>query len=166
MKYLIALLLLSGITGVLVSMRLNKKGLDLIKESEDISLTPYLDIGGRPTIGWGHLIKEGESFTAITEHEANLLLIDDVAHAESIVNQAVKVEITQNMFNALTSFVYNVGAGAFMESTLLRKLNAGDYDGAANEFTKWRYFTNAQGDKVVSNGLFNRRAKEQRIFVT
>ena len=159
MKRSVILLLLFGI--VLMAYRsLNKTGLDLIKESEALRLDVYLDQAGLPTIGYGHLIKSGEVFTTITEE----LLRDDVATAENLVNQLVTVELTQNMFNALVSLVFNIGSGNFASSTLLRKLNAGDYEGAQNEFPRWNKIT-INGVLVVSNGLVARRGREASEFL-
>ncbi len=163
MRSYIILLSLFGIAVLVLTMRLNKTGIDLIKESESLRLEPYYDQAGRLTIGYGHLIEPGESFGSITEAEAEALLIDDVRTAENTVNQLVGVPLNQTQFNALVSFVFNVGAGAFAASTLLRKLNQGDYEGARQEFKRWKYVTIA-GVKTVSNGLLARREREAQEF--
>ncbi|MEI6857140.1 lysozyme, partial [Psychrilyobacter sp.] len=94
--------------------------------------------------------------------EAESLLKNDLSWAEGTVNKKVKVKINQNMFNALTSFVYNLGSSIFIESncTLLRKLNKEDYTGASNEFKRW----NKSGGKVL-NGLVARRKSEGNLFI-
>ena len=111
------------------------KGIDLIKEFEGCRLTAYKCPAGVWTIGFGHtgtvdgkLIGKGMTITAA---KATELLKKDLAEFEAAVNGCVTVPITQNMFDALVSFSFNVGAGALRRSTLLRKLNAKDYEGAA-----------------------------------
>jgi lysozyme len=76
----------------------------------------------------------------------------------------VTVDVSQGQFDALVSFVYNVGAGAFENSTLLEKLNAGDYRGAFDEFERWNKVT-VNGEKIVSSGLVKRRRREQELFL-
>ena len=140
-------------------MQISLAGLAHIKGWEGFRSYVYLDSAGKPTIGYGHLIKPYESFTTITEAEAARLLAKDVSTAENAVNAAVTVPLTQNQFDALVSFVYNVGAGAFSRSTMLKKLNQGDYFEAQKQFTRWVY----AGGKVVP-GLANRRLAESRLF--
>lgn len=140
-------------------MDLSLAGLAHLKTFEGLRLQPYQDVAGKWTIGYGHLIKAGEYFDTITEAQAAQLLNDDANTAEDAVNSLVKVPLTQSQFDALVSFVYNVGVGAFRRSTLLRLLNAGDYAGAAAQLPLWR---NA-GGRVVQ-GLVNRRAAEVAMF--
>ena len=97
----------------------------------------------------------------ITEEEATQLLISRLRPAMECVETYVKVELTQNQFDALSDFVYNVGSGNFRNSTLLQKLNAKDYAGAAEEFEKW----NMSGGKVLP-GLTARRNKEKELFLS
>lgn len=147
--------------GVLMSLpkRLNKAGLAAIKSYEGLSLVRYNDVAGYPTIGYGHLILPHEEFHTISLEEAEALFIRDVMVYEDAVNENVKVPLTQNMFNALVSFCYNVGVDQFRNSTLLRVLNAGDYIEANNQLARW----NRAGGKVVE-GLANRREHEQQLF--
>lgn len=140
------------------------KGIELIKEFEGCRLTAYKCPAGVWTIGYGHtgtvdgkLIGNGMTITAA---KATELLKKDLAEFEAAVNGCVTVPITQNMFDALVSFSFNVGAGALRRSTLLRKLNAKDYDGAAAEFPLW----NKAGGKVL-NGLVRRRERERQLFL-
>lgn len=140
-------------------MNLSLAGLALLKQHEGLSLTPYKDAAGLWTIGYGHLLKGGEWWDQITEAQASSLLADDVGTAEDAVNSLVKVPLNQAQFDALVSFVYNIGVGAFRRSTLLRLLNAGDYAGAAMQFPLWR----KAGGKIVQ-GLVNRRAAEVALF--
>lgn len=133
----------------------------LIKEWEQLRLKAYLPTpNDRWTIGWGHT-STAKPGMVITEEEAQRLFRRDVAWAEAEVNNYVKVPLTQNQFDALVSFVFNVGAGAWRKSTMLRKLNAGDYDGAAAEFPRW----NKQKGKVL-RGLVRRRQHEMELFLT
>ena len=132
---------------------------EIIKEFEGLRLEAYKCPADVWTIGYGHTnkVKQGD---AITTGEAEVLLALDVQEAERAVNAYVDVDINQNQFDALVSFVYNLGAGNFKSSTLLRKLNQGDYLGAANEFERW----NKAGGKVL-NGLVRRRKAESNLFI-
>jgi lysozyme len=131
-----------------------------IKTAEGLRLTAYKDGGGVWTIGYGHTGADVREGLTIPLSEAERLLTRDLRVAEGHVNEAVKVKLTQNQFDALVSFVYNVGGGAFRSSTLLKLLNAGDYEGAANQLPRW----NKDNGKVV-NGLTNRRHEERELFL-
>lgn len=141
-------------------MKLSDNGLRSIMNWEGTVLHPYKDAVGIWTIGCGHVIKSGESFTTITHEQALELFRNDAAIAERAVNDLVTVNLTQDMFDSLCSFVFNVGRGALKKSTLLRLLNAGDYQGAADQFPKWR----VAGSKVLQ-GLVNRRQAERQTFL-
>lgn len=141
------------------SMEISLTGLALIKSVEGYSEKAYTDIAGHKTIGYGHKLGLTETYTTITKNQAAQLLAEDVAGAEAAVNRFVDVALSQAQFDALVSFVYNVGAGAFSRSTMLQKLNSGDYSGAALQFARW----NIAGGKV-SSGLSNRRAQEVAMF--
>lgn len=137
-------------------------GLKLIKSFEGFSPLEYTCVAGKRTIGYGHVLRAGESYPAgVTEAEAETLLLDDVAEAEQTVIDLVEVPLSANQFDALVSFVFNVGWRKFSGSTLLKKLNAADYDGAAAEFLRWKY----AGGKVI-NGLLRRRISEKKLFET
>jgi spore coat assembly protein SafA len=140
------------------NMSLNQKGLDLIKGFEGLRLNAYQDSGGVWTIGYGHTggVKPGDR---ITQAQAEQYLRQDTGSAQQAVRNAVKVPLTQNQFDALVSFTYNLGAGALQKSTLLKKLNACDYAGAQAEFGK---FVHAGGQ--VLQGLVRRRAEEAALF--
>lgn len=141
-----------------------RQALDIIKKWEGFRSKAYLDPVGIPTIGYGTIkypngkrVQLGEE---ITEPEAAVFLrmhIED--HAVPYVKRYVKVPLNENQYSAILSFIYNLGAGAFRKSTLLKKLNAGDYNGAAAEFDRWVY---AGGKKL--QGLINRRNDEQALF--
>lgn len=145
-------------------MNISINGVDRIKEHEALRLTKYRDQGGLWTIGYGHLIGPFESFPgAITEERALTLLVKDLADAESAVNALVSVAITQEQYDALVSLVFNIGAGNFRKSRLLKRLNAGDVQGAAAEFSKWNKVSMG-GQLVASAGLSARRAAEAALF--
>lgn len=143
-----------------VSNRINAVGLDLIKDFEGLRLDSYRDAVGVWTIGYGHTRTAGPG-QRITNAEATALLREDVANFENAVTRAVRVPITENQFAALVSFAYNVGSGALNSSTLLRRLNAGDTFGAADEFLRW----NRAGGSVLA-GLTRRRAAERELFLS
>ncbi|HVI10233.1 MAG TPA: glycoside hydrolase family protein [Candidatus Binatia bacterium] len=127
---------------------------------EGKSLKAYRDIAGHLTIGYGHKIKPGENFEGgIDDNRALQLLAEDVKTASDAVRRLVHVQLSKNQMQALTSFAYNVGTGAFAHSTLLKDLNAGNFAAASNEFTKWNL---ANG--VPNRGLTNRRLGEQSLF--
>lgn len=140
-------------------MKISDRGLELVKEFEGFASRVYDDVGGKPTIGYGHLIRSGESFGVLSESEATELLCRDMEAAEAVVNDAVEVPLTSGQFSALCSLTFNIGSAAFLRSTLLRKLNAGDYVGALAEFPKW----SKVGSKQVP-GLLRRRVAEQVLF--
>lgn len=139
-------------------MHTSQKGLDLIKSFEGLRLTAYKCPADVWTIGYGTTagVKPGQT---ITKERAEELLREDVKRFEEQVLRLVKMPLTQGQFDALTSFVYNLGAGNLSNSTLLRLLNAGDYAGAAAQFERW----NKAGGKVLA-GLARRRAAERALF--
>lgn len=148
-------------------MQISEKGLNLIKKFEGFSSSPYLCPANVPTIGYGNTFYEdGTKVTlddeSISEDRATELLkyITDKTFS-SFVNRAVDVELNQNQFDALVSFAYNLGNGSLEQSTLLKKLNAGDYDGAADEFLRW----NRAGGKILA-GLTKRRTEERELFLS
>ena len=143
-------------------MKLDKKGLDLIKSFEGCRLKAYKCVPTEKyyTIGFGHYGKDVSRDMVITSKQAEELLKKDVAKFEKYVNSYVKVDITQSMFNALTSFCYNCGGGALSSSNLLKYVNKKEYEKASKEFPKW----NKSGGKVL-NGLVKRREKERKEFL-
>ncbi|MGV4147046.1 lysozyme [Citrobacter freundii] len=146
-------------------MQTSDKGIALIKQFEGCKLTAYQDSVGVWTIGYGwaqpvdgKLIRAGMT---IKQETAERLLKAGLISYESDVSRLVKVGLTQGQFDALVSFTYNLGARSLSTSTLLRKLNAGDYAGAADEFLRW----NKAGGKVL-NGLTRRREAERALFMS
>ena len=139
-------------------MKISDKGLELIKEFEGLKLEAYRCSAGVATIGYGSTrgVKMG---TTITEAEATELLRNDVGDAEDCVNQSVLVALTQGQFDSLTSFVFNLGCGAFKGSTLLALLNAGKTDAVPAQFHRW---TKAAGRELP--GLVRRRKAEAELF--
>jgi lysozyme len=142
----------------------SEKGLALTKESESLQLKAYADpgTGGAPwTIGYGHTGPHIEEGMTISQEEADHLLLLDVQESVDAVNKLVTVPITQDQFDALVDFTFNVGAENFEKSTLLIKLNKGDTQGAADEFPRWN---RAAGH--VLGGLIRRRGAERTLFLT
>ena len=139
-------------------MHLSDSGVNLIKNFEGLRLSAYQDSAGVWTIGYGHTggVKPGDR---VTQARAEELLRKDTGWAQDAVRQQVHVPLTQDQFDALTSFTFNLGAGALQSSTLLSKLNAGDYAGAQAEFGR---FVHAGGR--VLQGLVRRRAAEADLF--
>ena len=141
-------------------MKTSQSGIDLIKKFEGFRSKPYLDIVGVKTIGYGHACFNGEvPPDCISLSQADELLKSDLAKFESGVNALVKIPLIQNQFDALVSFAFNLGLGNLKSSTLLKKLNAKDISGAADEFHKW----DLAGGKHVK-GLLIRRMAEKELF--
>ena len=145
-------------------MKISEVGVNLIKSFEGCSLKAYKCPAGVWTIGWGTTepingVKPHEGMI-ITQQQADELLIKNLKAYENAVNKYVTYPINQNQFDALVSFAYNCGNGALKTSTLLKKLNAGDVHGAANEFLRW----NKANGKVL-NGLTRRREAERKLFL-
>jgi lysozyme len=140
---------------------LRKEDVDIIKQFEGFSPVWYKDGGGVDTIGYGHTGELPHGFEPpLTEESATRLLLRDVEIYESAVKRNVRVCISQDQYAALVSFCYNVGILAFINSTLLQKLNADEVIGAANELLRW----NRDNGKVVA-GLVNRRVAERNLFL-
>jgi lysozyme len=144
-------------------MCVSPAGLALIKHYESYAARAYTCPAGRRTIGYGHVIRSGEPYGArgyeMSTEEATRVLDLDCDTAEAAVRRLVTAPIEQHEFDALVSFVFNIGAGAFAGSTLLAKLNAGDDEGAAAEFDRW---VKANGKRLP--GLVLRRNAEETMF--
>ena len=147
-------------------MQINAATIEHIKRFENCKLTAYPDPGssnGEPwTIGWGHTsdaymrVRRGMT---ITQKQADDALEWDLEEAASAIRRLVHVHLNENQFGALVSFVFNAGAANFAKSTLLRKLNAGQYDAVPGELARWVY---NDGKKMA--GLVNRRAAEAGLW--
>ena len=139
---------------------LGPAGVALLKEFEGCRLTAYLDQRGILTIGYGHTagVKPGDT---CTQAQADQWLLDDSHWASLEVIKSVDVPITQHQFDALVSFVFNVGSGNWMASTLRRLVNSRHFAEAAQEFVKWDHVNGAP-----DAGLLRRRQAEQALFLT
>ena len=143
-------------------MKTSDKGIEQIKSFEGFRSMPYQDVVGKWTVGYGHLMVPGDGLvqgSPITMGQATALLKQDVGTAEEAVNSC-GAELTQNEFDALVSFTYNLGVGAFQRSTLLKLLKADRKNEAAVEFPKW----SMAGGKEVP-GILKRRHAEQECFL-
>lgn len=155
---------------------------EFIKSEEGFSATPYRDAGGNWAVGYGHNIRKGDVINGvvvddaylaqldrtngkalvINEAEADSLFDQDIARFEQAVRDNVTTDITQGQFDAMTSFSYNVGAGAFRDSTMLEQLNSGNFEAVPQEWMRW---VNADGQVV--DGLVSRRRSElERFFAS
>jgi len=139
-------------------MKTSEKGFELIKHFEGLRLHAYQCSAHVWTIGYGHTagVQPGDNIIA---EQADAFLRQDITESERNVGRYVTAPLTQGQFDALVSFVFNLGAGNLHSSTLLKKLNAGDYSGAAEEFPRW---VNAGGKKLP--GLVQRREAEKALF--
>ena len=126
------------------------RGRALIEKFEGLRLTAYQDMVGVWTIGYGHTGPDVKAGLTITQQQAEQLLINDLARFNNGVNALVTVKINQNQFDALISFSYNLGLGSLQQSTLLRLLNAGNFQAAADQFPRW---DRAGGKEVAGAAL-------------
>jgi lysozyme len=153
-------------------MRTSQQGRDRIKKHEALRLVSYRDAVGVWTIGWGNTGSEyAREGVRISKSKAQALFDGDIAEAEAIVDKAVSVPLSQEQYDALVSFVFNIGPGSkhkdgFVRlkngkpSTLLRLLNEGKYEAAAQQFNRWVY-----GGGRILGGLVKRRAEETALFL-
>lgn len=140
-------------------MKTSAKGIKAIALREGTILKGYRDSKGLLTIGVGHLVKPGEPYTLggkITQAESDRLLAADLKESEDAINTLVKVPLAQNQFDALASFIFNIGVGGFKKSSVLRRLNQKDYTGAAKALMMW----------VKPPEITGRRRQEQKQFLT
>ncbi|HPG82402.1 MAG TPA: lysozyme [bacterium] len=154
---------------------ISQAGIELIKVLEGCRRYVYDDEGGYPTIGIGHLLTRTENMTGklyingesvyyhqgLTDQQCVALLIQDLAVPVNTVNEAVMVPLNQNQFDALVSFVFNIGCGNFRKSTLLRVLNSGNYEKVPEQMRLWAYVK-----ENVSKGLQKRREEEIKLWRT
>jgi lysozyme len=135
------------------------QGYALTKKFEGLRLTAYQDQTGLWTIGYGHTGPDVHSRLTITEAQADTLLEADIAKAAACVHRAVTAPLGQNHFDALVDFVFNLGCDRLHGSTLLRHINAGEFDLAAPQFLLWDHAASA-----VVPGLLARRKAERSLF--
>jgi lysozyme len=140
-------------------MKTSEKGIKLIKEFEGLALKAYKCPAGVLTIGYGHAGGVSENLE-ITKEEAEKLLKMDLKDFELVVNNFVKEKITQNQFDALVSFCYNVGAGGFQKSTLLKYINMQAFSQVPDQFMRWV----KDGKGNILQGLVNRRRAEVMLW--
>lgn len=154
-------------------MRMSDKGLAVLKRLEGSRSGMYLDVAGLPTIGVGHLLTKDERSSGkiligtewikwsngLTEEQITELLSQDILPVEMVVDAYGPPTLEQHQFDALVSFTFNVGNSAFKRSTLLRKINQGQFDKVPAQFRRWKY----AGSKVVQ-GLVNRREVEIKMW--
>ena len=140
-------------------MNISDNGLSLIEQFESLKFKAYKDIRGILTIGYGHTGSDVTDGLIISKNQAEILLKNDAQVTVQTINRLVKVVLNQNQFDALCSFIFNVGSGNFASSTMLKLINQSNFTDAANEFPKW---DKAAG--TIVQGLLNRRLKEQELF--
>lgn len=153
-------------------MKLSNHGIKLIKSFEGLKLNAYKDVAGVWTIGYGSTryqdgkaVKPGDKLT--DEAQANTILINTLSKYVEAVNKGVKVALIQNQFDALVSFIYNLGTGVVISSALFKMLNAGNYKNAADQFLLWNKITDPKtGKKVPNETLTRRRAQERALFLS
>ncbi len=147
-------------------MKISSRGLELIKDFEGFSSTSYLDVINIPTIGWGNTFYEDGRKVKLGEQISKtdaLKLLEVIANTDFAdkIFPSIKVKVSQSQFDAMVSLAYNIGTGAFLKSTLLKKVNAGDFAGAGKEFLRWN---KANGKEVL--GLTRRREREKQLFLS
>ena len=154
LQWVVLILLATG----MVLMNLGYNGTKILKFFEGCKLTAYQDSVGVWTIGYGHT-KGVYAGMSITQEEAEQMLLTELEEYEGYVEKYVTVPLTQNQFDALVVWVYNLGPTNFRNSTLLKELNSGNYTAAGKEITRW----NKAGGKVLA-GLVKRREAEALLF--
>ena len=152
----VAIILLAITIGIL--MKLGERGTEILKYFEGCKLTAYQDSVGVWTIGYGHTKGVYDGMT-ITQDQAEQMLLSELEEYEGYIENMVTVPLTQNQFDALVVWIYNLGPTNFKNSTLLKELNAGNYNAAGQEITRW----NKAGGKVLA-GLVKRREAEAELF--
>jgi lysozyme len=154
-------------------MNISNEGIALIRRLEGVGFHAYLDSGGAWTIGVGHLLSKSERSSGkiwiagkpvkysggLADHDITLLLLSDLAKFEKDVNRLVHVPLKQHEYDALVSFVFNIGSGAFTASTLRRMLNAGHHASVPAQMRRW-----VRDNGKVVPGLVNRREKEVQLW--
>lgn len=148
---------------------ISKNGLKLIQEYEDFRAKAYLDIKGVPTIGYGTTVypdgKKVKLGDVCSRSQAEVWFAYDTKDVDAFLDKNVtQVKLTQNQFDALASFIYNIGRNAFIASTMYKLIKVGSMKEAADQFDVWNKVT-IGGKKEFSQGLANRRAKEKALFL-
>ena len=154
LQWVVIILLAIG----MILMKLGEKGTEILKYFEGCKLTAYQDSVGVWTIGYGHTKGVYDGMT-ITQDEAERMLLDELVEYEGYVANMVTVPLNQEQFDALTVWVYNLGPTNLKSSTLLKRLNEGNFDDVPNQIKRW----DKAGGKQLA-GLTKRRAAEARHF--
>ena len=141
-------------------MEISQVGIELIKQFEGCRLKAYKDAVGVWTIGYGHTVDVKEGIE-ISQHQADTMLASDLGKYGNYINEYVTVALNSNQFDALTSWVYNLGPGNLRSSTMLKVLNEGSYNDVPFQIERW----NKAGGQVL-NGLVRRREAEAELFAT
>lgn len=139
-------------------MKTSAEGISLIKKFEGCELYAYQCSANVWTIGYGHT-KDVEPGMQITQEDAEQMLVDELHEYENYINEYVTAPLSQNQFDAMVSWVYNLGPANLKASTLLKVLNAGDYEGVPAQIRRW----NKAGGEIL-DGLIRRREAEARLF--
>jgi lysozyme len=152
-----------------MNVQISEQGVALIKRKEDFRSKVYFDDAGKPTIGYGTRITEDNIHlmdATVDKAFAEKLLLEHIAGDTRYINKVLKVELNQNQSDAIHSFVYNMGRGAFGGSTLLRKINNRDsLESILKEFPRWKHVT-VDDKKIVVPGLLARRKDEAALFAS
>lgn len=150
--------LLASVTAAAV---IGAGGLSIVKASEGLRTSTYLDPVGIPTVCYGHTGPDVRMGQTYTRAECEAIVVEDIAKHRAGIERCITAPLTSNQRDAAVSLAFNIGVSRFCGSTLARKLNREDYIGAADEFPKWKY----AGGRVL-RGLVTRRAKERALFLT
>lgn len=138
----------------------SKQAYDLIRQEEGFRSLPYMDSNGFSTIGFGHKVLPGETFGAISTVEGQSLLEKDLSKVVSCINHNVTYNLNQNQFDALCSFVFNIGCGNFCSSEVFKNINVGKMDKAAQAFKNW-HTPNLMGRRLREIALFTKPLEEK-----
>lgn len=139
-------------------------GVSHIQVSEGKVNRTYLDPVGIPTICYGHTGPEVRLGQKLTDEQCTALLHKDIEIVRAGLNRCITTKLNQNQSAAVVSIAFNAGVSKICKSTLVRKINAGDHAGAANEFLKWKYAT-SNGRLIVLPGLVKRREAERNLYL-
>lgn len=156
-----------------VNMKLSNAGQEMLMDLEGFINIPTPDLAGHLTIGYGHKIKPGERFNTITKGTGILLMMEDVKPFENIINNYMPVQLSQNQFDALVIFVFNIGESAFLNSTVYKDIKLGNFESATIPWERWINISKWETDVetgikkkilVPVQGLINRRQREIELF--
>ena len=145
-------------------MKTSEQGITLIKKWESLQLKSYICPSGKWTIGYGHTGSDVVPNSTITEEQSEIILMTDIKPIENYLNIKINRQLNQSQFDALVSFIFNIGIEAFKASTLLNKLMKNPLDLTIHdEFLRWKYGTR-NNKKVIMPGLEKRRREEAALY--